>query len=55
MVRIWMMFEDNTFFATPPIERYLAELLLHDLAFDHRWEITTNPSTYKTVIRAKII
>jgi hypothetical protein len=50
-----MMFEDNTFYATPLIERYLAELLLADLGVDALWQISANPQAYKRVLRAKLI
>lgn len=50
-----MIFEDNTFYATPPLERYLAELLLVNLGVDALWEITSNPQTFKRVVRARLI
>lgn len=57
MVRIWMMFEDNTFDAFGPIERYLAELVMSEIAAGNQnpWQITDNPPSYKWVIKALII
>lgn len=50
-----MLFEDNTFDATPPIERYLAELLVADIAGGNPWQITSNPPSYKYVKKLILI
>ena len=52
-----MMFEDNTFDTFGPLERYLAELVMSEIAAGNQnpWQITDNPPSYKVITKAIII
>jgi hypothetical protein len=51
------MFEDNTYDTFGPLERYLAELVMADIAIGNQnpWQITSSPPSYKYIVRAIII